>query len=146
MAPLAVCSGGGITVNRWGWSVQFNNSWRQPTWYQQAVVGRIRGRSTFSAWIERVKDRRSNEWWQWWGWKVELSISTMRWRGTRLIRLMKWIRKFIPKTTWVMRNFQWGDCWWPSKGDSGWGASTVKELETVYINWRSKQVGWVRTF
>ena len=55
-----------------------------------------------------VKKWRSDGWWEWGWWERWVDEWMRRWIETRLMRLMKWICKLIPKTKW--RISKWVIC------------------------------------
>jgi len=48
--------------------------------------------------------------------------------GVPIVTCLHRVRR-IHKAKWTICDLQWGDGWWPGKGNNRWGASTVRRLK-----------------
>ena len=110
-------------------SVQYHYHEDSPIGNRSLKVGRICWKGRYKAWSERVTDDESGD---------ERDGMTNGWGGesheTRLVRLMKWSSKMIPRTMWsaskwAICDLQAGNGWRARKSDNRWGAGTARRLK-----------------
>jgi len=103
-------------------SVQYHYHEDSPIGNRSLKVGRICWKGRYRAWSERVTDDESGD--------DERDGMTNGWGGesheTRLVRLMKWSSKMIPRTMWsaskwAICDLQAGNGWRARKSDNRWG-------------------------
>jgi len=95
-----------------------------------------------------VKEWRSDGWWEWGWWERWVDKWMRRWIETRVVRLMKWIWKLIPKTRWYISkwaicDFQGGDGWRARESDNRWGAGTARRLKKDKVVKTARLSGWL---